>query len=58
MRDLFVITHTESVHHIENKVGGWYDTGLTEQGQKNAHAAAERLLNSLVTTKLKFSHLI
>lgn len=53
MRDLFVITHTESVHHIENKVGGWYDTGLTEQGQKNAHAAAERLFELIGHNELE-----
>ena len=29
MKNLFVITHTQSLHHIERKVGGWYDTGLT-----------------------------
>lgn len=44
MKDLFVVTHAQSVHHIEKKVGGWYDTGLTEQGQEDATAAAERLL--------------
>lgn len=29
MKDLFVVTHTESIRHLENKVGGWYDTDLT-----------------------------
>jgi broad specificity phosphatase PhoE len=43
MRDLFVVTHTESAHHIEGKVGGWFDTGLTAQGQEDARALAERL---------------
>ena len=43
MRNLFVVTHTEAIHHIEGKVGGWYDTGLTGQGQKDARAVAERL---------------
>ncbi|RVH51791.1 histidine phosphatase family protein [Sinorhizobium meliloti] len=43
MKDLFVVTHTQSVHHLENKVGGWYDTGLTPRGEINARATAERL---------------
>ena len=43
MKDLYVVTHPQSVHHVENKVGGWYDTGLTEQGERAAAAAAARL---------------
>lgn len=43
LKDLFVVTHTESVHHVENKVGGWYDTGLTSRGVRDAEATAERL---------------
>jgi broad specificity phosphatase PhoE len=44
-RDIFVVTHTESIHHIKNKVGGWHDTGLTERGRKQATAVAERLFS-------------
>lgn len=43
MKNLFVVTHAQSVHHIENKVGGWYDTGLTPRGEAQAKATAERL---------------
>lgn len=43
MKELFVVTHTQSVHHVEGRVGGWYDTGLTERGRKDAAATAERL---------------
>lgn len=43
LKDLFVVTHTESIHHVENKVGGWYDTDLTPRGQRDAEATAERL---------------
>ena len=45
MKDLFVVTHAESVHHVERKVGGWYDTGLTERGRKEASATAGRLFD-------------
>ncbi|PST27131.1 histidine phosphatase family protein [Mesorhizobium plurifarium] len=43
MKDLFVVTHTQSIHHAENKVGGWYDTSLTPRGEIDARATAERL---------------
>jgi probable phosphoglycerate mutase len=43
MKNLFVVTHAQSIHHVENKVGGWYDTGLTEQGESDAKATAEQL---------------
>ncbi|TKT74460.1 histidine phosphatase family protein [Aquamicrobium sp. LC103] len=43
VKDLFVVTHTESVHHLENRVGGWYDTDLTPRGRWDAEATAERL---------------
>ncbi|MFK3963384.1 histidine phosphatase family protein [Ensifer adhaerens] len=43
MKELFVVTHTQSVHHVEGRVGGWYDTGLSERGRKDAAATAERL---------------
>lgn len=43
MRDLFLVTHAQSIHHVEKKVGGWYDTDLTEQGQADAREIAEKL---------------
>ena len=43
LKDLFVVTHTESIHHLEDKVGGWYDTALTPRGLRDAEATAERL---------------
>lgn len=44
MKDIFVVTHTQSIHHEEDRVGGWYDTDLTARGQEDAAATAERLL--------------
>lgn len=44
VKDLFVVTHTQSIHHLENKVGGWYDTDLTPRGRQDAEATAERLV--------------
>ncbi|RYX80230.1 histidine phosphatase family protein [bacterium] len=43
MKNLFVVTHTQSRHHVEKKVGGWYDSELTEQGQSEARLTAQRL---------------
>ncbi|SMC96913.1 histidine phosphatase family protein [Rhizobium sp. RU36D] len=45
MKNLFVVTHTQSIHHVEGKVGGWYDTGLTEKGRDDAAKTADRLLD-------------
>jgi probable phosphoglycerate mutase len=44
MKNIYVVTHTESIHHTESKVGGWYDTGLTEIGRKQAQEVAQRLV--------------
>jgi len=43
VKDIFAVTHAQSFHHTENKVGGWYDTGLTKRGRHDAMAVAERL---------------
>lgn len=43
MKNIFVVTHTQSIHHVENKVGGWYDTELTSQGRTDAEATAGKL---------------
>jgi probable phosphoglycerate mutase len=42
-RDLFLVTHAQSEHHVQQVVGGWHDTGLTELGIRQAKAIAERL---------------
>ncbi len=47
MKNLFVITHTQSLHHMERKVGGWYDTGLTQRGRDDASKVAEHLASSV-----------
>lgn len=43
MKNIFVVTHPQSVHHVENKVGGWYDTELTSKGRADAEATAAKL---------------
>ncbi|MFL0694581.1 MAG: histidine phosphatase family protein [Agrobacterium tumefaciens] len=43
MKILYVATHPQSLHHVEDRVGGWYDTGLTDLGQRQAAAIAARI---------------
>lgn len=43
MRNLYVITHTEATHHVENLVGGWHDSALTPQGERDARQVAVAL---------------
>ncbi|MEQ3747731.1 MAG: histidine phosphatase family protein [Henriciella sp.] len=43
MQNIFVVTHAQSEHHVERRVGGWYDTGLTKFGVAQAETAASRL---------------
>ncbi|MCF6292366.1 MAG: phosphoglycerate mutase family protein [Robiginitomaculum sp.] len=43
MRNIYVVTHTQSEHHIDGLVGGWYDTWLTDLGQVQAQSVAKRL---------------
>lgn len=47
MKNIYVVTHTESIHHVEEKVGGWFDTGLTEVGRTQAQLVAEHLMDLL-----------
>ncbi|CAA9324912.1 MAG: Phosphoglycerate mutase [uncultured Nocardioidaceae bacterium] len=43
MRRLYVVTHPESEHHVSRLVGGWYDSGLTERGLRQAAVIGERI---------------
>lgn len=43
MRRLYVVTHPEATHHVEGRVGGWFDSRLTARGHTHAAAIASRL---------------
>ncbi|WP_040556340.1 histidine phosphatase family protein [Reinekea blandensis] len=43
MKTIYVVSHTESEHHLSDLVGGWYDSELTEKGISDANAIAEIL---------------
>lgn len=40
---MFIVTHPEAGHHVEGLVGGWYDSDLTQLGQRQADAVAAEL---------------
>lgn len=40
MRELFVVTHPEATHHVDGRVGGWFDSTLTDRGHRHAQDAA------------------
>jgi len=43
VRRLHVVTHPEATHHVERRVGGWFDSELTTRGHADAAAIAARL---------------
>lgn len=43
MRTLYVVTHPEATHHVENVVGGWHDSRLTPTGVRAAASVAQAL---------------
>lgn len=47
MKSIYVVTHTQSTHHLEDKVGGWYDSSLTSKGRRDAVATGDRLATIL-----------
>lgn len=40
---LYLVTHAEATHHVEQRVGGWYDSELTPRGQRHADRIAKEL---------------
>lgn len=47
MRNVYVVTHAQSLHHVEGRVGGWYDTPLTDLGREQAEKTG-RFLKSAI----------
>ena len=42
-KDIYLVAHGQSRHHVEGLVGGWYDSDLTELGERQAKAVARRI---------------
>lgn len=47
MKNVYVITHAQSLHHIQDLTGGWYDTSLTKKGSTQAERLAEFLYGEI-----------
>jgi probable phosphoglycerate mutase len=47
VKELFVVTHPEASHHVEHRVGGWFDSELTERGVEQAQRIASALATSV-----------
>lgn len=43
MRELFIVTHPEATHHVEDRVGGWHDSHLTDRGLQHAQQIGRAL---------------
>jgi len=47
MKNIYVVTHTEAIHHVQGLAGGWYDTSLTENGRNQARKIAVALYSEI-----------
>ena len=43
MKRICLVTHCEATHSVDGKVGGWYDSELTEKGKQQATELPEKL---------------
>jgi 2,3-bisphosphoglycerate-dependent phosphoglycerate mutase len=43
MKDIYVVRHGQSEHHVRDMTGGWTDLPLTPRGQDQAVRLAEHL---------------
>lgn len=47
MKEIFLVTHPEATHHVEDRVGGWFDSELTALGLDQARRIATALAASV-----------
>lgn len=43
MRNVYVVAHAQSMHHVEKLGGGWYDTSLSDLGRTQAEKTGHYL---------------
>jgi len=53
MKNVYVVPHAQSLHHITKKVGGWYDTSLTDLGRTQAEKIGQFLKSTIDTTNVQ-----
>ena len=44
MKKIGLITHCEAAHSVNGKVGGWFDSELTEHGERQAEKISNKIL--------------
>jgi probable phosphoglycerate mutase len=47
VKEIFVVSHPEATHHVEDRVGGWFDSELTALGLDQARRIATALAASV-----------
>ncbi|TDW60748.1 histidine phosphatase family protein [Kribbella pratensis] len=47
MRHIYLVTHPEAQHHVDDLVGGWHDSVLTARGHQQAERIADVLANRI-----------
>ena len=60
MRTVYVIAHPEATHHLDDVVGGWHDSSLTDKGREHAvriAAAIREMVTEGATVELYSSDL-
>jgi len=55
MTTVYVVPHTEATHHVESRVGGWFNSELTETGRIQAHATANALKKIVANKAVVYS---
>lgn len=53
MRNVYIVSHAQSLHHIERRVGGWYDTSLTALGREQAEKTGQFLKSAIDSTDVQ-----
>jgi probable phosphoglycerate mutase len=57
MKTIYLVSHTESDHHLKDLVGGWYDSDLTEKGRNDAKNIATYLAQDTTISRIHSSDL-
>jgi len=58
LTSLVVIRHGQSIWNLENRFTGWTDVGLTEEGRREAHQAADSLIQAGFSFDIAFTSVL
>lgn len=51
MKNVFIVSHAQAEHHVQDKVGGWFDSELTPLGRTQANMIANQLADIISTDR-------